>query len=161
MGLFDSILGGSGSGGSSATSPLTKALLVMLAAKAASSYFGSGSSAPSTPPAPAGGGAAQPGGQITSGALAGLPSLDSILGHFKQAGHEETAKSWIGPGQNAPIAPHDLPAALGPQAIDHLQQASGLPRDQLLQQLSALLPQIIDKLTPNGRLPTQDERAHW
>ena len=43
--------------------------------------------------------------------------------------------------------------ALGPETIDDLSQESGLPKDDLLSQLSKLLPEIIDRLTPNGKLP--------
>lgn len=160
MGLLDSILGGfggSGSGGSSATSPLVKALLVMLAAKAVSSHFGGHS----TPPAPSGTAPSQPTGKIEDGMLAGMPSLDSILDHFRGSGGADKVDSWVGTGPNKPLAPQEVPAALGPDAIDRLQQQTGLPRDQLLQQVSALLPQLIDKLTPDGHVPPANARTHW
>lgn len=162
MGLLDSILGSFGStnaSGSSSTSPLVKALLVLLAAKAVSSHFGGSSTAPS---APSGSTAdAQPSGRIESGMMAGLPSLDSILDRLRGSGHEDAVKSWIGPGENKPLPPQEVPQALGPEAIDQLQKQTGLPRSELLQQVSQLLPQIVDKLTPDGRLPPPSERSHW
>ncbi|WP_375458006.1 YidB family protein [uncultured Enterovirga sp.] len=164
MGLLDQVIGSvtgskSSSGG---TSPLTKALLLLLAAKAASSYFGksddkTGSAAPAggaTPPA-------APSGRIESGILAGLPSLDSLFDRFKSSGHEDKVKSWIEPGPNREIAPQDLEKTLGPDAIAQLQKESGLPRDELMRQLSEALPKVVDKLTPDGRLPTESERARW
>jgi uncharacterized protein YidB (DUF937 family) len=163
VGLLDNILGGFGSsssGGSSPTSPLVKALLILLAAKAVSSHFGGGSSA--TQSAPSGSASdAQPSGRIESGMMAGLPSLDSILHRLRGSGHEDAVNSWIGTGENKPLSPQQVPTALGPEAIDHLQKETGLPRDQLLQQISQVLPQLVDKLTPDGRLPPPNQRSHW
>lgn len=159
MGLLDQVIGSVAGGGGKSTSPLTKALLVLLAAKAASSYFGkSGASA-----APAGGPAPvpTPSGRIETGVLAGLPSLDSMLDHFRGGGHDDKVKSWIGTGPNKPIEPAELKSALGEDTIAKLERESGLSREELLRQLSTALPQVVDKLTPDGRLPAPTERAHW
>lgn len=163
MGLFDNVLGSVFGGGaqqgaapSSSMSPMVKALLALLAAKAISSQFSRGSAPAGTAPQPAPGG-----GEITSGMLAGLPGLDAILDKLKGAGHGDAVQSWIGHGQNATIPPADLQNALGPQTVTQLQQESGLPRDQLMSQLSTALPQVVDKLTPDGHLPPPDGRAHW
>jgi uncharacterized protein YidB (DUF937 family) len=53
----------------------------------------------------------------------------------------------------------DEPAApaLGPETVDGLSRETGLPRDDLLAQLSRLLPEVIDKLTPNGKLPREED----
>jgi uncharacterized protein YidB (DUF937 family) len=140
---------------------MVKALLLLLAAKAASSYM-SGSSAghDGTAPKPSGAPGGEP-GTIQSGILKGLPSLDSLMERFTRSGHADKIQSWVGPGENQPIQPDELQAALGPDGLDHLQKETGLPRDQLLSQLSKMLPQVVDKLTPNGRLPTEQERARW
>ncbi len=161
MGLFDNVLGSVFGGGGqqgaapSAMSPMVKALLVLLAAKAVSSQFSRGSAPAGTAPQPASD------GTINSGMLAGLPGLDAILGKLTGAGHGGAVQSWIGHGSNAPIAPNDLQTALGSDTINQLQQESGLPRDQLMSQLSTALPQVVDKLTPDGHLPSADARGHW
>ena len=171
MGLLDSVIGsvvgsGQGSSGSSSspTSPMVKALMLLLAAKAASSYM-SGSSASqggAAAPQPSGAGSAGGGsGTIQSGVLKGFPSLESLMERFTGSGHEDKVQSWIGPGENRPIQPQELQQALGPEQIDHLQRETGLPRDQLLRELSKALPQVVDKLTPQGRLPTPEERSRW
>lgn len=150
MGLLDGILGGSsGSSQSGGTSPLVKALLMMLAAKAATSYFGHKDSA-APQPAPSGG-APSSSGTIESGILAGMPSLESILDRFKGSGHDDKMQSWIGTGENKPIAPDDLGQVLGHDTIDELQTQSGMPRDQILDELSNAIPRAVDKATPNGR----------
>jgi uncharacterized protein YidB (DUF937 family) len=160
MGLLDSVIGSvtgkSSASGSSSMSPLMKALLLLLAANAASKYLGKGSAAPQ----PAGTPTGTP-GTIDSGLLKGLPSLDGLLDKLKGAGHGDTVQSWIGHGSNTPIAPQQLASALGPEAIDQLAQETNMPRDQLMSQLSGALPQVVDKLTPDGKLPASDQRSHW
>jgi uncharacterized protein YidB (DUF937 family) len=56
-------------------------------------------------------------------------------------------------GANKPIAPSQLSQALGPETVDNLSRESGMPRDDLLAQLSKLLPDVVDGLTPKGQLP--------
>jgi uncharacterized protein YidB (DUF937 family) len=164
-------------------SPMTMAILGLLAWKAikhltagqpgAASQTGarpapapSPSAAPSPSPAAAG-----PGGGLDSvlkGSLGGLlggaaagsvisGGLGDLLKQLQQGGQGEAANSWVGPGQNKPVSPGDLAKALGADQIDGLTSQSGLSRDDLLSGLSQYLPKIIDHLTPDGRLPTEDE----
>ena len=65
----------------------------------------------------------------------------------------------ISPGPNKPIAPKDLASALGADRISALMAYSGMSRDDLLSGLSQQLPEVIDQLTPEGRLPTEHEAA--
>ena len=164
MGLLDSVLGGvtgSSHNSSSPTSPMIKALMLLLAAKAASSYMGGGSSADPAGKAPHHPEASGGSGTVQSGILKGIPSLDSLLERFTHSGQADKFQSWVGPGENHPLRPDELQKALGPGELDHLQKETGLPRDQLLSQLSKMLPQAVDKLTPQGRMPTQEERSRW
>jgi uncharacterized protein YidB (DUF937 family) len=71
------------------------------------------------------------------------------------------AKSWVGSGPNRAISPDDLEGALGGDTIDALSGKTGVPRDELLSGLSQHLPQFVDQLTPNGRMPTEQESARW
>lgn len=161
MGLLDNVIGGvTGKGGS--MSPLTKALLMLLAAKAATSYFGKdeAKAAEAQPggtatPSPA------PSGKIESGILSGLPSLDALIDKFRSSGLDDKVESWIGKGDNKAIAPHELGQALGDKTLDQLSQETGMPKDSLLKELSGALPQVIDKLTPDGKLPDAKDRGHW
>jgi YidB-like protein len=66
-------------------------------------------------------------------------------------------KSWLGTGQNAPVAPKDLGAALGRENVRQAADQAGIPPDDLLTQLSKALPGLIDRLSPNGRLPNTQE----
>jgi uncharacterized protein YidB (DUF937 family) len=107
-------------------------------------------------------GAGQPasaGAQSTSNESAGgvLSGLGGLLNKLEQGGLGDATNSWVGSGQNQPVSPTQLGSALGPNIIKTLAQKSGLSEDELTKQLSQALPGIINKLTPNGRLPTVAE----
>ncbi|MET4388499.1 uncharacterized protein YidB (DUF937 family) [Bradyrhizobium sp. F1.4.3] len=99
------------------------------------------------------------GGLLAGGAAGSVLSggLGDLLNQLQQGGHGETANSWVGKGENKAIAPGDLANALGADQIQSLSAQSGLSRDELLSGLSQYLPQVIDHLTPDGRLPTENE----
>jgi uncharacterized protein YidB (DUF937 family) len=97
-----------------------------------------------------GGGAA---GSLLSGGFADL------VRQFEQSGHGDVINSWVGPGANKAISPNDLARALGADRIDALSAQTGLSRDDLLAGLSQELPQAIDELTPDGRIPSEQEAA--
>jgi uncharacterized protein YidB (DUF937 family) len=90
----------------------------------------------------------------TGGVLGGLGGL---LNKLQQGGLGDVTKSWIGSGQNQPVSPGQLGSALGPSIIKMLAQKSGLSEEDLTKQLSQILPGVVDKLTPNGRVPTAAE----
>jgi uncharacterized protein YidB (DUF937 family) len=65
----------------------------------------------------------------------------------------------VGTGSNKPISPNDLVSALGADRINSLMAQSGMSREELLNGLTQNLPEVIDQLTPEGRLPTEQEAA--
>ena len=85
----------------------------------------------------------------------------SLIERFNQSGHGDVVGSWIGTGRNRPIAPHDLHDALGGDAVETLARETGMPREELLSELSETLPEVVDRLTPEGRLPDEDEMGRW
>jgi uncharacterized protein YidB (DUF937 family) len=101
------------------------------------------------------------GGLLAGGAAGSVLSggLNDLLKQFQQSGHSDTASSWVGTGPNKAISPNDLASALGAEKINALMSQSGMSRDDLLQDLSQYLPQVVDHLTPEGRLPTEQEVA--
>jgi uncharacterized protein YidB (DUF937 family) len=159
-------------------SPITMAILALLAYKAVK-HIGGGQAdaapAPAPTPSPNTVNAGLPGGDmggglgdLLKGGLGGLLAggaagsvisggLGDLLKQLQQNGHGDTANSWVGKGENKPIAPGDLAGALGANQIDSLASQSGLSRDDLLSGLSRYLPDVIDQLTPEGRLPTEQE----
>ena len=78
---------------------------------------------------------------------------------FRKAGHGDASGSWVGNGPNRPISPADLTKVLDTDQINTLMSQSGLSRDELLAGLSDQLPRLVDHLTPNGRMPTDEEMS--
>lgn len=103
------------------------------------------------------------GGLLAGGAAGGLLSggLAEILKQFEQHGRGEAAQSWIGRGENRPLSEQDVEETLGADTVNSLAEQAGMPRDEILRGLSQGLPQAIDQLTPDGRLPTDDEAGRW
>jgi uncharacterized protein YidB (DUF937 family) len=103
------------------------------------------------------------GGVLAGGAAGSVLTggLGDLLKQFEQTGHGDTAKSWVSPGENKPIAPNDLASALGADQIGVMMQQSGLSKNELLEGLSQMLPQAIDQMTPQGRLPTEQEASRF
>lgn len=149
MGLFDNAVPGG-----NITKPLMIALGALLVGKMLS---GRSAEEPeqSTAPAPT-----APVPTETTSADGGLlGGLGGLLEKLRDAGHGNTADSWVGTGQNQSINANDLGAAIGPQIIREIAQRTGLDEQELLKQLSTALPGIVDKLTPNGQVPQQHQVA--
>jgi uncharacterized protein YidB (DUF937 family) len=106
-----------------------------------------------------GGGTAGAGGGLGSilGGLGGAGALGGLIGALQQKGLGQQANSWVGAGDNHPVAPHQLAEALGEDTIEELQSQTGLPREQLLTDLAKELPDAVNDATPDGRLPDDDE----
>jgi uncharacterized protein YidB (DUF937 family) len=99
------------------------------------------------------------GGSAAGSALNG--GLGNLLNDLQNSGQGKVAQSWVGRGANEPIPPEDLGRALGTDTIDALSARTGLAREDLLVGLSQNLPDMVDQLTPEGRLPTEDEASRW
>jgi uncharacterized protein YidB (DUF937 family) len=138
-------------GGNLAT-PIAVAVGALILGK----MFGGGSSpapmpAPgrvAPPPAPA-----EP---VPTNAPAGsiLGGLTDLIGKLSAGGVAPQVNSWVGHGPNEPVQPGQLGSALGQNVLAELSQRTGMSQQELLNQLSTVLPQIINHMTPNGRMPT-------
>lgn len=82
--------------------------------------------------------------------------IAGLVKQFSGAGLGDVINSWVGTGANLPVTPAQLQKGLGANAIGQIAQQSGLSKDDVVSQLSKALPQVIDKLTPNGALPQGD-----
>jgi uncharacterized protein YidB (DUF937 family) len=157
MGLLDGVLGGNSRDGG--MSPMTMALLGLLAYRTMkgkgrlADMLGSGSATG------AGGLGGLLGGLAGGGAAGGLLSggLADLVKQFQTRGQGQKAESWVSTGQNQPISPGELEQALGPQRVEWLMEQTGLPKQDLLAGLSQRLPEAVDQLTPQGRLPSDQE----
>ena len=98
-----------------------------------------------------GGGAAAAPAQAIPGGLAG--ALGGLVSHMQGNGAGNIANSWVGTGANLPINGAQLSQVLGPDLVNKISASTGLSPDQLVSQLSAILPQLVDHLTPQGQMP--------
>jgi uncharacterized protein YidB (DUF937 family) len=148
MGLLDNVLDKSLPQGSGLAKPLMLAFIALLA-----------SGVLTRKQAPT----AAPGTNPASGADAGglLGGLGGLLEKLQQNGHGEVAKTWVGSGQNQPIQPGSVGSALGPSIIKTLAEKTGMSEQEVTAQLAQVLPGFVDKLTPQGRLPTHEELARF
>jgi uncharacterized protein YidB (DUF937 family) len=80
--------------------------------------------------------------------------LGGLIGKFQQAGLGDVVGSWVGKGENQPISGDQLSSVLGSDAISGLAAKLGLDSGDAANQLSSILPGLIDKLTPHGEAPT-------
>jgi uncharacterized protein YidB (DUF937 family) len=152
-------------------SPITMAILGLLAYKAVKHFSNQPGAAPAgrtagpaTAPGQMGGDlggllSGGLGGLLAGGAAGGVLSggLNDLLGRLQQNGQDEAAKSWVSNGPNKTISPDDLASALGADRINTLTEQTGMSRDDLLAGLSEQLPEFVNQLTPNGRVPTEQE----
>jgi uncharacterized protein YidB (DUF937 family) len=79
--------------------------------------------------------------------------LQQLVSSFQQKGLGEVVGSWVSTGKNLPVSPDQIQRALGPEELGQLAQQTGLDVGSLASQLSSLLPNVVDKLTPDGKLP--------
>jgi uncharacterized protein YidB (DUF937 family) len=144
MGFLDDVLNKSLPQGSGLAKPLMLAFVALLASGALTRKQAPASAPTSTP---------------TTGADAGglLGGLGGLLEKLQQGNLGDVAKSWVGNGQNQPISPGSLGSVLGPSIVKTLAEKTGMSEQEVTAQLSQVLPGFVDKLTPQGRLPTQDE----
>ena len=87
--------------------------------------------------------------------------LGDLVDSFSGSGHRDIADSWVQPGANKDVEEPQLADALGSDTIDQLASQTGLSREELLARLKSVLPEAVDKMTPNGRLPTKEETSQW
>lgn len=90
---------------------------------------------------------------VVSGVIEKHGGLQGVVNEFEKNGLGATVKSWVGTGPNQPISPDDVQKTLGPDLLQQLSQKSGLSVQDLTQKLSQILPQAVDKLTPEGTIP--------
>ncbi len=133
MGLLDQVLGGL-MGGGGGTSPMGGVLSGLLG--------GSGGQQGAMS-------MGAPGGTGMGGGLGGLISM------FEGAGLGHIAQSWVGNGPNQPVSPDQLQSVLGQDRVQSMASQAGMPQQDFLSQLSQHLPNAVNGMTPNGRVPDE------
>ena len=97
------------------------------------------------------------GGAGVGGVLSG--GLRDLVERFRQNGQGDAADSWVKRGPNQQLGADQLEQAIGPDVLNTLSQQTGLSPEEVLSRLTRDLPKAVDELTPEGRLPSEDEAA--
>ncbi|HWR13743.1 MAG TPA: YidB family protein [Terriglobales bacterium] len=83
--------------------------------------------------------------------------LGGLLNSFQQKGMGDIVQSWISTGQNKPISAEQVSEALGPEQVSAVANEAGISHEEAKSSLASLLPQVVDRLTPNGQLPQSND----
>ncbi len=86
--------------------------------------------------------------------------LGELVDAFKNGGNREAADSWVSaekPSQG--ISAEQVESSIGKDTLQELAAKTGLDYDELLKRLSTSIPDAVDKMTPNGQLPQNDEEV--
>lgn len=95
-------------------------------------------------------------GLINNPQTGGLSGLAQI---FKDKGLGNVISSWVSTGKNLPVSPDQIKNVLGPDQIQQISDNVGVSQEEASKGLASLLPEIIDKLTPEGKVPESDMLA--
>ena len=98
-------------------------------------------------------------GQVLGGAGGRGGGLGGLLRQFESAGLGDQARSWVSPGQNQPLAPDALGRVFGADGLAAIARQAGLSERDTSAGLAQLLPEIIDRATPQGQIPDGDQLA--
>jgi uncharacterized protein YidB (DUF937 family) len=90
---------------------------------------------------------------LVNGLIEKHGGVQGIVAQMESQGLGNTVKSWVGTGANLPISADQVHAAFGSDMISGLAAKLGLSPQELAQKLAQVLPQVVDKLTPNGVVP--------
>jgi len=83
--------------------------------------------------------------------------LSKMMQGAKANGLSAQADSWVGTGANEPLAPQEVRAVVGDDAVHQVAQEAGISEDEAADVLAAVVPQVVNGLTPNGEVPTDQE----
>lgn len=82
--------------------------------------------------------------------------LSGLVQSFQEKGLGDIISSWIGTGSNLPISADQIKEGLGSDMIQNLAAKAGISQEDISAKLATLLPDVIDKLTPDGTVSEGD-----
>jgi uncharacterized protein YidB (DUF937 family) len=83
--------------------------------------------------------------------------LDQVLDRLNVGGLGDKVKSWVSTGPNEDVSPDEVEKAVGSDRVDKLAKDAGVSHEEAKDGLAAMLPNLVDKLTPDGKLPGTDQ----
>ena len=173
MGILDDLLGGlarqgmggranpqaTRAGGGAGMSQVLMALMPIVLGMLANRGSRRGSPAQSNL-APGSGGIGDLLGQVLGGAGGTGGGLGGLLEQLQRTGFREQADSWVSPGANRPISPDAVSQIFGKDGLETIARQAGLSPDEASHGLSELLPEVVDRMTPDGQVPDPDALAN-
>jgi uncharacterized protein YidB (DUF937 family) len=85
--------------------------------------------------------------------------LTGMIQAFQQGGLGDVISSWVGAGQNLPISADQIQSVLGSGVLQQFAEKAGISTQDAGSQLANLLPNVVDKLTPGGAVPSGDLKS--
>ena len=102
------------------------------------------------------------GGNANAGAigeisrLVGAKGVDGLVSEFQAKGLGDLASSWVGTGKNLPVSQAQIAAVLGSPQVASIAKSLGVSPEEASKMIATYLPQVVDKLTPDGKAPSPD-----
>lgn len=87
------------------------------------------------------------------GSGGGMGGLGDLLEQFQRAGFGDQARSWVGTGQNQAITPEVIAQVFGRDGLSAIAARAGVSETEASVGLSQLLPEVVDRVTPQGQVP--------
>lgn len=81
--------------------------------------------------------------------------VQKLLAGLQSQGMGDKADSWVSGGENKAISAQELQQVVGAEEIDQIAQGTGASREQAAEMVAEALPQIVDRVSPEGQLPDQ------
>ena len=95
---------------------------------------------------------------MATSVIGGQPGgLSGLLDQFRSAGLGQQADSWVSTGRNQPIDGDVLSQVLGSGQLDSIAQKLGVPRREAADQVASALPEVVDRMTPQGSVPPDSD----
>ncbi len=88
--------------------------------------------------------------------MGGIGKGGGLLEQLQRSGFGEQADSWVGRGANKPIPPDAMSQIFGREGLEQISRQAGISEDEASRGLSELLPEVVDRVTPNGNVADFD-----
>lgn len=83
--------------------------------------------------------------------------LGGMLDKFRGAGMQQKADSWISTGPNEALSPDEVEQAMGRDELERISQQTGLSVEEVRERLAQGLPEAVNQVTPDGRVPDDNQ----
>lgn len=81
--------------------------------------------------------------------------LGAVLRRFRLQGYGPQARSWVAPGHNQQLDEHAIHEVVGQDELERISRDLGVPQHEVAEGFAEILPEVVDRLTPEGEVPAQ------